>query len=148
MSCAQLSKSCQKWPNSDFQSEFSMSKIIRIFLKKKIHGRISIWAHLFCKKHFLLTSIFKPLYLLKWCPIFDDSLLHQFTKYNNFLLVYWFLCKNLSNFVYLPWKLNNPNNSTTRYSFGHEWSHPSIMSCYSEILAAILTDLQPLLIQN
>ena len=31
-SCGQLSKSCQKWQNSDFQSQFSMSKIIRIFL--------------------------------------------------------------------------------------------------------------------
>jgi hypothetical protein len=32
-SCGQLSKSCQKWQNSDFQSQFSMSKIIRMFLK-------------------------------------------------------------------------------------------------------------------
>ena len=29
----QMSKSCQKWQNSDFQSQFSMSKIIQIFLK-------------------------------------------------------------------------------------------------------------------
>ena len=29
---SQLSKSCQKWQNSDFQSQFSMSKIIRSFL--------------------------------------------------------------------------------------------------------------------
>ena len=58
------------------------------------------------------TSIFKTLYFLKWCPIFDDSLLHHFTKYNNFLLVYWFLGKNLSNFVSLLWKLNNRNNTT------------------------------------
>ena len=33
-SCGQLSKSCQKLQNSDFQSQFSMSKIIQIFLKK------------------------------------------------------------------------------------------------------------------
>ena len=32
----------RKVPILDFQSEFSMSKIIRIFLKKKIHWRISI----------------------------------------------------------------------------------------------------------
>ena len=31
-SCNQLSKSCQKLQNSDFQSQLSMSKIIRIFL--------------------------------------------------------------------------------------------------------------------
>ena len=30
-SCGQLSKSCQKWQNSDFQSQFSMPKIIQIF---------------------------------------------------------------------------------------------------------------------
>ena len=29
-----LALSCQKWQNSDFQSQFSMSKNIRIFLKK------------------------------------------------------------------------------------------------------------------
>ena len=32
MSCGQLSKSCQKMQNSDFQSQFSMSKMIRNFL--------------------------------------------------------------------------------------------------------------------
>ena len=31
-SCIQLSKSCQKWQNSEFRSQFSMPKIIRIFL--------------------------------------------------------------------------------------------------------------------
>ena len=30
--------------------------------KKNVHWRISIKAHLFCKQHFLLTSIFKSLY--------------------------------------------------------------------------------------
>ena len=52
---------CQKVPILNFQSEFSMWKIIRIFLKKN-HWKISIQAHLFCKKHLLLTSISKPLY--------------------------------------------------------------------------------------
>ena len=32
----------------------------------------------------------------------------QFTEYNNFLWGYWFLAKNLTNFVFLPWKLDNP----------------------------------------
>ena len=31
--------------------------------------------------------------------LFDISRLHQFWKFNNFLWVYWFLAKNLSNFV-------------------------------------------------
>ena len=47
--------------------------------------------------HFLITSIFKSLYFLKWCPIFVTSPLNQFSKFNNFLRVCWFLGKNLSN---------------------------------------------------
>jgi hypothetical protein len=31
---------------------------------------------------FFVTSIFKSLYFLKWCPIFDNSLLLQFSKFN------------------------------------------------------------------
>ena len=31
----------------------------------------------------------------------------QFTKYNNFSSGYWFFAKSLTNFVFLPWKLNN-----------------------------------------
>ena len=54
--------------------------------------------------HYLLLAFFdninsKSLYFLKWCPIFDRSTLHQFSKLNNFLWVWWFLGKNLSNFV-------------------------------------------------
>ena len=36
------------------------------------------------------------------------SPLVQFSKFNNFLWVCWFLCKNLSSFVYPVWKLHNP----------------------------------------
>ena len=36
------------------------------------------------------------------------SPLVQFSKFKNFLWVCWFLCKNLSNFVSLPWKFYNP----------------------------------------
>jgi hypothetical protein len=36
------------------------------------HWKISFWGHIFCYWHFLKTSIFKPLYFLKWRPIFDD----------------------------------------------------------------------------
>ena len=38
---------------------------------------------------------------------FDTSSLHQFSKFNNFLWVCWFLGKNLSNFVPPAWKLDN-----------------------------------------
>ena len=34
--------------------------------------------------------------------------IHQFSKFNNFLWVRWFLGKNLSNFVSPVWKLDNP----------------------------------------
>ena len=40
--------------------------------------------------------------------LFDTSPLHQFSKFNNFLWVCWFSCKNLFNFVYPVWKLHNP----------------------------------------
>ena len=93
---------CQKVP------KFSMSKIIRIFLNFFFHWRISILEHIFFFWHFLITSIFKSLYLLKSCPIFDTSPLTQFSKFNNFLWVCWFLGKNLSNFVPPVWKLHNP----------------------------------------
>ena len=40
--------------------------------------------------------------------LFDSSPLIQNSKFNNFLWAYWFLCKNLSNFVPPAWKLHNP----------------------------------------
>ena len=52
--------------NSHFQSQFSMSKIIQIFLKKISLKNIILGAH------FLKTSIFEPLYFLKLHPIFHD----------------------------------------------------------------------------
>ena len=55
-----------------------------------------------------MASNFKSLYLLKWCSIIDTSPLTQFSKFNNFLWVCWFLGKNLSNFVPPVWKLHNP----------------------------------------
>jgi hypothetical protein len=56
----------------DFQSEFSMSKIIRIFL---IFFSLSnkILGALFCYNNFLVTSILKPLQMVKSCPIFDQA---------------------------------------------------------------------------
>jgi hypothetical protein len=40
--------------------------------------------------------------------LFDAYPLTQFSKFNNFIWVCWFLGKNLSNFVPPVWKLNNP----------------------------------------
>ena len=39
---------------------------------------------------------------------YSDSPLVQFSKFKIFLWVCWFLCKNLFNFVSLPWKFHNP----------------------------------------
>ena len=54
--------------------------------------------------------------LLKWCSIFESSPLNQFSKFNNFLWVCWFLSKNLSNFVSPDLKIHN------RYC--HKWLGP------------------------
>ena len=40
--------------------------------------------------------------------LFDTSLLHQFSKFNNFLCTCWFVGKSFSNFVPPAWKLDNP----------------------------------------
>ena len=45
--------------------------------------------------------------------IFNTSPLTQFSKFNNFLWVFWFLGKNLSNFVPSVWKLHNPHCHST-----------------------------------
>ena len=52
-------------PKFDFQSEFSVKKFpnLSIFFSLKKYS--------FCYWHFLITSIFKSLYFLKWCPFFD-----------------------------------------------------------------------------
>ena len=62
-----------------------------------------------------LATFFKTLYFLKWCPTLDDSPLHQFPNYSNFLLEYWFLAKNLHNFRTLPLKLDNPYHHIMSY---------------------------------
>ena len=48
-----MSKSCQKWQNSDFQSQFSMSKIIQIFLNFFSLKNMILGAH------FLLLTFFE-----------------------------------------------------------------------------------------
>ena len=64
---------CQNFQDSEFQSHFSVSKIGRIFPKKK--SAKNIWL----EDHFLKTLIFKVLSLLKMCPIFGGSV-HNFGK--------------------------------------------------------------------
>ena len=71
------------------------------FLYQKLSESFSIFfslKNINLGAHFLITSIFQLLYFLKWFPIFVTSPLTQFSKFNNFLWVCWFLGKHLSNF--------------------------------------------------
>ena len=47
-----------------------------------------------------------------------------FSKFKNFPWVCWFLCRNLSNFVPLPWKFHNP------------YCHTPYALCFSATLTA------------
>ena len=99
----QAVKKCQ---NLTFKVNFlcqKSSESFSIFFSLK---NINLGAHFSLLSFF--DNIFKSLYFLKWCPIFDTSPLIQFSKFNNFLWVCWFLGKNLSNFVPPVWKLHNP----------------------------------------
>ena len=58
-SCDNLSKSA----NFGLSKWIFCIKIIQIFLKKILIEEYQFWHTFFCKKHSLLTSILKPLYL-------------------------------------------------------------------------------------
>ena len=103
--------SCQKVPKFDFQCQFSMSNIIQTFLIFFSLKNTNLGAHFLFFK-FFDTINFEITLLLKWFPIFDSSPLNA--KFNNFLWVCWFLCKNLSYFVPPAWKLHNPYCHTWR----------------------------------
>ena len=103
------------WDNGE------MSKTAKIWLSKSIfnvknypnRSRFFSSKNAYLEAHFLLltfliTSIFKSLYFLKWRPTFDTSPSTKFSKFNNFLWVCWFIGKNLFNFYPLF------ENSTTR----------------------------------
>ena len=58
--------------------------------------------------------------------LFDTSPLTQFSKFDNFLWVCWFLGKNLSNFVPFIWKLHNPY---CHNMYWHLSPHKKFSSC-------------------
>jgi hypothetical protein len=104
----EVSKSAKIW----LSKSIFLSKTIGIFLNfffiEEYQFRSTFFVfYIFTFLPFLIISIFKSLYFLKWCPIFDSSPLLQFSKFNNFIWVCWFSAKKLSNFVSLPWKLHN-----------------------------------------
>ena len=53
-----------------FKVNFLCQKLSKSFYF--FHWRTSISEDMFWYWHILKTSIFKPFYFLKWCPIFDD----------------------------------------------------------------------------
>ena len=64
----------QKMPKSDFQSRFSMSKIIRIFLKKILLENINLGAHFLFLSILCSMKIERLLFLkfLKFLAFFDS----------------------------------------------------------------------------
>ena len=54
-----------------------------------------------------LGKFFVPFVLMIFASYWGSTLV-QFSKFNNFHWVCWFLCKTLSNFVYPIWELHNP----------------------------------------
>ena len=144
---------CQKVQNLTFKVSYlcqksSESVSIIYFIE-------TIYRHIFCYWHFLMISIFKSFHFLKWCPLFDNSPLHQFETFKIFLWMCWFLGKNLSNFVPTVWKLNNPYcHSLYQYQisqfssldmhynglFSTQWIE-FVHNCYALIKMAIKLDL-------
>jgi hypothetical protein len=94
-----------------------MSKSVKIWLSKSIfyvknHPNLSLFfinenqfrSTLFVTDIFWWNQ-FLEFFITKMMPYFWQL---QNSKFNNFLWVCWFLCKNLSNFVPPNWKLHNP----------------------------------------
>ena len=55
--------------------------------------------------HFLITSIFKSLYFLKWCPIFDTS---NYTNSQNSIISFGYVYFNAKIFlIFYPWSWNS-----------------------------------------
>ena len=98
-----MSKSAKIWLSESIFYVKNYPNLSQIYF----HWRISIQEHIFCHWHFLITSIFKSLYFVKRCPIFDTSTLTQFSKFKFFLWVCCFLGK-IFLILYPPFE-----NSTT-----------------------------------
>ena len=78
-----------------------MSKIIGMFLNFFFIEKYQFRSTFVDNINFWITL------LLKWCPIFDSSPLHQFSKFNNFHWVCWFVGKTISIFLSPDLKLHN-----------------------------------------
>ena len=100
-------KKCQ---NLTFKVNFSMSKIIQIFLFFFSLNNISTVAHFFVIAIFDRFNFSITLFS-KMMPNFYTNPLNKFSKFNNFLWVCYFLGKNLSN-LYPPFENSTPRIAT------------------------------------
>ena len=82
----------RKLLNFEFWINSELSKIVHHFSNKVIQK--------------LILSKNAKIVLILYPP-FENSLLIQNSKFNNFLWVCWFVCKNLSDFVSLVLKVHN-----------------------------------------
>ena len=97
-----------------------VSKSAKIWLSKSIFyvkNYPNLSQFFFSLKNINLGAHFLITLLSKMIPNFWHLPLTQFSKFNNFLWVCWFLGKNLSNFVFPVWKLHNPYCHTGYLSF-------------------------------
>ena len=91
---------------------FFYVKKVRIFLKKNFIEEYQFKRNFFCKKHFLLTSIFKPLYYYNDAQFLTN---HHLMETQNLVISFdysWFLAKNLAYAEGLIMKFHYRNSST------------------------------------
>ena len=134
--CCAKNYLCALWQYGLWSFQMGDTKLER-FLPENQHTQrkllnfefwISGEEHIFCYWHLLITL------LLTWCPIFDSSPLIPNSKFNNFLLVCWLFCKNLSNFVSPAWKLHNPycRNTNVKWNqFNSEGAFVHFLTAFS-----------------
>ena len=107
--------------NFENWSSNKLSKSANIWLSKSIFyvkNHPKLCDFFFIEEYEFRNTFLNHFIFLKWCPIFDSSPLLQFSKFNDFLCECWFLAKNLSNFVPLPWKRYNRYCHRWKYSWG------------------------------
>ena len=105
---------CQKVPILDFQSEFSMSKIIRIFLKKNFIEEYQFKRTFFVKIIFCWLQ-FQNHFVTKMTPNFWRTVTWCLMETKNLLISFdysWFLAKNLAYAECLILKFHYRNSST------------------------------------
>ena len=118
---------CEKW--FVYQTIWFKALLLRFFSENWRKFLILLIIALKLSHHFNLRYFFswedENNWLLKlWFFKTSETPLTQFSKFNNFFWVCWFLGKSLSNFVPPVWKLHNPychNFSTSDTCTSTKW---------------------------